>query len=385
VMWGVLALFTLVLYSGTISNPDYVWGRATHDLLGPLGFGLVGLMIACLIAALMASKSAFMLTAAALVTNNLYRPFSPNRSEAHYIFVGRVFSVLYVIVSALIATRSKGLFGLFKMTMMFNCILAAAFWFGMLWRKANRAGAWTSMVIMFIATVVLPFGLPAIPGVRTSEYLSKTTSAIPVSRTYFASEMDVSERDRSIAAWDNLNNRGKAEGRRPDALSEGKEFEKKVLLPRKSVFWSEGFEVIDGKLTGAGNLKVELIALDKMGWDLSENSYSLNETLTFLFRIIIPFLIMMLAALVTKPEDKERLDQFYGKMLTPVVGSHEDDARAMVLTRSNPNRYNNLKLFPGSDWEFRKWNREDWLGIGGTFLAVFSVILLLLLIVNLGS
>ena len=58
VMWGVVALLTVVLYGGTISDPDYVWGHATRDLLGPLGIGLVGLMIACLIAALMAAKSA---------------------------------------------------------------------------------------------------------------------------------------------------------------------------------------------------------------------------------------------------------------------------------------------------------------------------------------
>ena len=44
---GLLALFTVVLYGGKISNPDYVWGHATRDLLGPVGFGLVGLMIAC--------------------------------------------------------------------------------------------------------------------------------------------------------------------------------------------------------------------------------------------------------------------------------------------------------------------------------------------------
>jgi SSS family solute:Na+ symporter len=88
VMWGVVALMTVVLYGNSISDPDYVWGLATRDLLGALNMGLVGLMIACLIAALMSSASAFMLTAAALITNNLYRPFRPNCSENHYIWVG---------------------------------------------------------------------------------------------------------------------------------------------------------------------------------------------------------------------------------------------------------------------------------------------------------
>ena len=385
VMWGVVALLTLVLYGGTISDPDYVWGHATRDLLGPAGIGLVGLMIACLIAALMASKSAFMITASALITNNLYRPYRPNLSEAHYVKVGRVFSVFYMMTSAWFAIKSNGLFGLFKMTMMFNSILAAGFWLGMLWRKSNKAGAWASMVVMFIATVILPFGLPAIPGVRTSEYLAKTTYAIPVSRTYIAREMDVQEREKAIAKWDRMNTAAMAEGLRPEILNAGEKFQKEVLLPKKSIFWSEGFEFRDGKAIGRGNLKVELIALDCLGWDLSKNTYSLNETLTFLFRIFIPFIVLMLVSLFTKAEDKERLDQFFGKMLTPVVGTHADDDREMELTRANPNRFAHLKLFPGSNWEFRRWNREDWLGVGGACLAAASVVILLIVIVGLGS
>lgn len=386
VMWGVVALMTVVLYGGTVSDPDYVWGHATRDLLGPVNLGLVGLMIACLIAALMAAKSAFMLTASALITNNLYRPFRPDCSEKHYIWAGRVFSALYMFVSAYIATQSKGLFELFKMTMMFNSILAAAFWLGMLWRRSNRAGAWVSMVVMFIATVVLPFGIPAFPGIRSSEYLLKTTEAIPVTRTYTAREMDVKLRNAAILNWDKLNAIGKAEDERPVAIKTGEKFQKKVLLPRKSIFWSEGIDYKSDVATGKGYLKVELVALDLMGWDLSKNSYSLNETLTFIFRIVFPFLILMLVALFTCPVDKEKLDQFYGKLLTPVVGDcNLEDDKEMELTRANPTRFNHLKMFPGSNWEFRKWNREDWIGVIGSGVAVVSVVGLLMLVVGLGS
>lgn len=385
VLWGLLALFTVVLYSGKISNPDYVWGHATRDLLGPVGFGLVGLMIACLIAALMSAKSAFMLTASAMVTNNLYKPFRPNQSETHYVRMGRLFGALYMLISAYFAVKSNSIFELFKMTMMFNSILAAGFWLGMLWRRSNAAGVWTSMIIMFVATVVLPFGVPVISGMRTSEYLSKTTQPLPVSRVYTATEMDVQNREEDIAKWERLNTVGKAEGVRPELLKTGDKFEKITLLPKKSIFWSEGLKIMDGKVTGLGNLKVELVALDWLGWDLSKNSYSLNETLTFLFRIIFPFLILMTVARFTKPEDKSRLDQFYGKMLTPVVGTHEDDEKAMELTRANPHRFDYLKIFTGSNWEIRRWNREDWTGVIGSSLAAVSVVILLVVLVSLGS
>ncbi|MDA3824125.1 MAG: hypothetical protein PF450_16145, partial [Bacteroidales bacterium] len=151
--------------------------------------------------------------------------------------------------------------------MMFNSILAAGFWLGMLWRRANAAGAWTSMIIMFDVTVVLAFGLPAISGVRSSEYLCKTTEAIPVSRTYVAREMDVDQREEAIAKWDRLNAAGKADGIRPGILRKGEKFEKKVLLPKKSIFWSDGLQFTEGKPAGMGFLKVELVMLDLMGYD----------------------------------------------------------------------------------------------------------------------
>jgi len=385
VMWGVVALMTVVLYGNSISDPDYVWGLATRDLLGPLNLGLVGLMIACLIAALMSSVSAFMLTAAALITNNLYRPFRPRCSEAHYVWVGRIFSAVYILFSAYIATQSTGLFELFKMTMMFNSILAAAFWMGMLWRRSNRAGAWASMVFMFVATVILPFGLPLLPGMRDSEYLSKTTQAVPVSRTYTAREMDVRERNRAIASWDKMNAIGQTAGERPPVLRTGEKYEKNILLPKKSVFWSDGIDYSNGKAAGKGYLKVELILLDRLGWDLGQNSYSLNETLTFVFRIIPPFLILMFVAYLTKPQVKELLDQFYGKMRTPVLGnSTMEDDQAMELTRADPNRFNHLKMYPNSNWEFRRWNREDWVGVIGSIGAAVSVVVLLVFVVSLG-
>jgi SSS family solute:Na+ symporter len=197
--------------------------------------------------------------------------------------------------------------------------------------------------------------------------------------------MDVQFRNEAIAKWERLKAAGIRENDRPQLLQIGQKFEKEVLLPKKSIFWSDGLEFNEGKTSGLGNLKVELIALDLLGWDLSKNSYSLNETLTFLFRIIFPFAILMLVSYFTLPEDKKRLDHFYGKMLTPVVGTHEDDEHAMKLTRENPKRFNHLLLFPNSNLEFRKWNREDWLGVIVSSLAAIGVVFLLVLVVSIGK
>jgi len=385
IIMGLVAMMCLVIYGDTIRDPDYVWGRATRDLLGPVGLGLVGLMIACLMAALMSMASMLMLTTAAILTGSVYKPLVPGKSERHYVWVGRAFSAFYLVAGVLIATKFTSIFDLLVFQGTFNCILAASFWLGILWRRTNRIGAWASMVITFVITLVLPFGLPLIPGVTADEYLVKTTNPDPVTHVYTAREMDVTDRARQIARWDDANARGQAQGERPGPLVVGERFEKTYTLPQKGVFWSEGVSVKDGVLQGKGYLYVELVALDWLGWDLSQNPSALNVTLTFLLRIFMPAIVVLLVSLISRPEDQRRLDLFYGRMKTPVRGRHEDDAREVALTLADPHRFDHTKLFPRSNWEFLKWDREDWVGIVGTLVGVAGCVLLLWLIVWIGS
>jgi len=55
VAWGFVPLLALVLYGNTMTNPDLIWGHMVKDLLGPLGLGLVGLMVVCMLGALMST------------------------------------------------------------------------------------------------------------------------------------------------------------------------------------------------------------------------------------------------------------------------------------------------------------------------------------------
>ena len=385
IIMGLVAMMCLVIYGDSIRDSDYVWGRATRDLLGPVGLGLVGLMIACLMAALMSMASMLMLTTAAILTNSVYKPLVPGRSERHYVWVGRGFSAFYLVAGVLIATKFTSIFDLLVFQGTFNCILAASFWLGILWRRTNRIGAWASMVITFVITLVLPFGLPLIPGVAANEYLVKTTNPEPVTHVYTAREMDVTDREKQIARWDDAGARGQAKGERPGPLVVGEKFEKTYTLPQRGVFWSEGVAVKDGVLQGKGYLYVELVALDWLGWDLSKNSSALNVTLTFLLRILLPMGVILLISLITRPEDQRRLDLFYGRMKTPVRGSREDDAREVALTLADPHRFDHTKLFPKSNWELLKWDRQDWVGIAGTLVGVAGCVLLLWLLMWIGS
>ena len=97
--WVLTALIALALFADhpeLVDDPDKTWGVASRELLGP---GLTGLMLACLLAALMSSIDAYMITSSALVVRNIYAAyFRPHASERECVLVGRITGVFIVVV-----------------------------------------------------------------------------------------------------------------------------------------------------------------------------------------------------------------------------------------------------------------------------------------------
>jgi SSS family solute:Na+ symporter len=94
---------------------------------------------------------------------------------------------------------------------------------------------------------------------------------------------------------------------------------------------------------------------------LTSSGYSPGALLAaqFFFDAIFPFVVLIGVSLVTSPPRGEDVNQFFGKMKTPVGASRELDEAAMQETSLSPGRFDGTKLFPGSDWEFTKWDRAD--------------------------
>jgi SSS family solute:Na+ symporter len=383
VIWGFVAMMTLLLYGKEVSDPDYVWGMATRELLCP---GLVGLMIACLMAALMSTADALMLTCSSLLTNNVYKPLLAAKSESHYVFAGRIFCLIYIVGGVGIAIALDDVFALFLFMLTFNSMIAASFWLGMLWRRSTRSAAWTSIVITSLFTLVLPVILPLVPGIRKNQYLAKQTKGYTVANTYIAKFVDVRQRQEEIAKWKALNARGQAEGDCPEEIISGQEFTKYDFIKPQSIFWQKGLTRNNsGELVGGGMLKVELVALDWLGFDLSRNKHALNESMTAILRVAVPFGILVLVSLVTRPEDKKRLDFFYGKLRTPVNADHRLDDIEVCKTFEDPARFDRFKLFPNSNWEFRGWTKKDWKGQVCVVIGSLGVLFLMYLLVTLGK
>ena len=388
IMWGLVGLAAVLLYTGQVQDSDLVWGYATRDLLGELKLGLVGLMVVSMMAALMSTASTLMLTVSGLLLNNAYRPLVKGKSQNHYVWASRLFGGLFLIGSALVATQFDNILEILKFIWEFFVIFAAAFWLGLKWRRANRAGAWASISVTLLGFYLLPLLVPVIfSGLRTNTALLLHTQPQPIERTYTARLMDVEERNAEIAAWESLSFAEQSTTEKPEPIVEGEKFAKKYTNPAKPVFWSKAPKVIPGQqLQERGYLFRESWLIHYCGADLSKTSYAFNETLRMLIRLIFPFIILIVVSLFTKPDQEEIIEQFFIKMRTRVRGlGHEVDAEDVAQAMQNPQGTTKVLLFPKSKLEMYKWGRQDIVGFLISIVIVFVVIGTLFVLINMGK
>lgn len=125
---------------------NQVFGLAAHDLLPTIAPGLVGLLLASLLAAVMSTCDAQMVVASGLFTENIYRRFfAPGKSQSHYLWVGRVAGIVVVALALLLMTQFENVIqALTNYIQAIPAFIGLAFWFGISWRGYTPAGVWAS-------------------------------------------------------------------------------------------------------------------------------------------------------------------------------------------------------------------------------------------------
>ncbi len=147
-----------------IRAPARAWGIASRELLTS---GLRGLMLACLLAALMSSADTYMLVSAALIVRNLYLPYiRPGASEAACLRMGRLCGMIVIVGAAVVSLKMMNVFQQLQLTWIVPVIFAAPFWVGLFWRRATTTASW---VTIGFTVVVLFFGPPRNTGVFASQ------------------------------------------------------------------------------------------------------------------------------------------------------------------------------------------------------------------------
>lgn len=125
---------------------ELAFGTAIVRLL-PTGF--TGLMFAAILAAQMAALSAFMVAGSALITRNLYRRYlKPSASEQEILKLARWAGLIIVGLGVGFAFAVPGVADALVIFWDMAALTGLFMWGGVLWRRANPAGAWASFAVM---------------------------------------------------------------------------------------------------------------------------------------------------------------------------------------------------------------------------------------------
>ena len=150
----ILPVFVLVL-PGLIARAIYPDVRGDEAfptiVVRLLPQGLLGIMVAALLAALMSSLAATFNSASTLITFDVYKKLNPTASEKRLVTVGRLFTVVMVALGILWVPfirylSSEVYIYLQSVQAYISPPIAAVFLFGVFWTRANRHGAIAALV-----------------------------------------------------------------------------------------------------------------------------------------------------------------------------------------------------------------------------------------------
>jgi SSS family solute:Na+ symporter len=147
-------LFTVV--NGQVTNGDIAFPTLVINLL-PVG--LVGLVIAALLAALMGSMSSVFNSASTMVTLDFYKKFRPHSTEKQLVNFGRIATGGMVVLGLLwvpfIHLLSAQLYIYLQSVQAYiSPPIAVCFIFGILWPRMNGQGAISSLLVGFVLGTV---------------------------------------------------------------------------------------------------------------------------------------------------------------------------------------------------------------------------------------
>ena len=134
-------LIALALYPG-IEDGDMVFSKLIKELLPP---GLSGLVFVALIAALMSTMSSVLNSCSTIFTKDVYeRHIKKNASDKHYLVVGRIFTVIILILGVLSSPLTQKFHGIYIYLQTLNAFIQgpmfAILMLGMFWPKTTQWG-----------------------------------------------------------------------------------------------------------------------------------------------------------------------------------------------------------------------------------------------------
>ncbi len=414
--WMLVGIVGIALYPNLTgdtpeTSPDLVYGLVARDLLPTIMPGLIGIFIAALLASIMSSCDAFMVSSSGLFTQNFWRRFVvKDAPEKHYVLVGRIASFFIVAgglsFAFLVEDVPSGLEWFFKI----QALMGAAFWLGLFWRGATVSGAWAgtlaALAVMFFTTAgavntnradldgdgdLDQFTVEAEAGTITlyENMLGEDTRF--VGRTISGEEGD-------IARLEDVDNDGDL-----DILTRGEDSNYTLAYQNKEgedvaiqVTSAEaGAETLDVTVNNAAWVQVTDEGLKRVGTGKVQPWYAENAPTYMLwagqlrfswsvfFYLGTGFIIAILVSFFTPRTRDEKLEKFYAALRTPVQGvePHLGPFELPPGVTPPPPR----KLIPVKDLEIPMPTVVGMVGFGVFWLWVVALIALVYWIAGIGA
>ncbi len=159
--WILVALASLVVFPDIASIqeafPNISEDKLGHDLaysamLTKLPSGLLGLVLTSLIAAYMSTISTQLNWGSSYVVYDFYKQqINPNASEKRLVAVGRISTVVLMVLSALLALLLQNALQLFELLLVFGAGTGLVFILRWFWWRIN---AWTEIAAMFASGII---------------------------------------------------------------------------------------------------------------------------------------------------------------------------------------------------------------------------------------
>jgi SSS family solute:Na+ symporter len=363
--WALTGLIAVGLFGGLLSDPTMIWGHMTRELLGP---GFVGLMIAAIMAGNMSTKGAVCLEFSAAFTQNILLPLRPKTSQRAQINIGRLVIIIVLFSSIYFAQRLDDIFILFKNIISIGTIIGPALWLVYMWRRLTTKAVVVQMVLSIMTTAVIPGIAPMFESVRTDPALTIQTPE----KVYMITTKAVRE-DVTLGLADSV----------------GQLVEKRKVQPPIAIFFDEVVRENESDpsspLVGTGSFKNQIYYCSLLGVPVESMNKPQLSTISLLFDITFPFIVLFAVSLVTKRNSEKTLREFYGAMHTPTIADPEEDARRVREAIDHPEIVERNKIFPGTDWEFWKPTKADIWGFVGSWVMVAIIIGLYLWLMTIGS
>ena len=165
--WILIALASIVVFptleSLQVAFPNTIVGNdlAYPAMISFLPSGLLGLLVASLIAAFMSTISTHLNWGSSYLVHDFYRRFFvTGKSEKHYVFIGRVFTILLMIISAFFALYLNNSLQAFGIILQIGAGTGLIFILRWFWYRINVYSELTAMIVSFLVALAFEFIIP---------------------------------------------------------------------------------------------------------------------------------------------------------------------------------------------------------------------------------